>query len=84
MLFRSVAEHLRFQERLGQRRARDVEEGPGRAMGRARIARNQRLAEAVYELRRAFEAVVRGMTPNAQMMDLGREERLRNANLPRG
>lgn len=50
---------------------------------RDRLERNQHLASRIYDLRRAFEAVVRGTTPNPRMTDLRREEQLRNANLPK-
>jgi hypothetical protein len=47
--------------------------------GRWRLERNQRLASRLYDLRQAFEAIVRGATPNPHSMDVRREERLSHA-----
>ena len=43
---------------------------------RTRFERNQQLASRIYDLRRAFEAIARGATPNPDIMDVGREEHL--------
>lgn len=43
------------------------------------LERNQRLAGRIYELRRAFEAIARHVTPNPHMIDVRREEQLAHA-----
>jgi hypothetical protein len=50
-----------------------------RSSGRSGLERNQRLASRIYDLRQAFEALVRGATSNPHIMDVRREEKLSHA-----